>query len=303
MSGVTLDQDALPRLAAWARPPATNARLQVKRIKISAIKLTLRGAEIPNLEAVVTLGKDGGWQKFTVRDSKASLELLPLKEGGQLRANFTARAWQPPAGLRAEFSDFSATATISGDQATISAFEGRVFSGALKGTATLKWGNAMTVEGELSLKGADVAQVLAGFTRDFTASGTLETTMKFTAQGRTPDELFAAPRVTATFTLQKGTLNNLDLVRAIQSTSRSGLRGGKTPYTEITGDAQSAGNRIAYRNLKLAAGPLNATGAVDVSPTAELAGRLNVQLGTASVSIARGVLNVSSGMKDPLLGQ
>ena len=101
----------------------------------------------------------------------------------------------------------------------------------------------MAADGELSLKGADVAQVLAGFTRDFVASGTLDTSMKFTAQGQTPDELFAAPRVAATFTLQKGTLNNLDLVRAIQSTSRGGLRGGKTPYNELTGDAQSAGNR------------------------------------------------------------
>jgi hypothetical protein len=145
--------------------------------------------------------------------------------------------------------------------------------------------------------------VLATYTRDFVASGTLDTTMKFTSQGQSADELFAAPRVTATFTLQKGTLNNLDLVRAIQSTSRGGLRGGKTPYNEISGEAQAAGNRIAYRSLKLAAGPLNATGTLDVSPAAELAGRLNVQLGTASVSIARGVLNVSGGMKDLLLSQ
>jgi hypothetical protein len=40
-----------------------------------------------------------------------------------------------------------------------------------------------------------------------------------------------------------------------------------------------------------------------VSPAAELAGRLNVQLGTQSISIARGVLNVSGGIKDPLLSQ
>jgi hypothetical protein len=127
--------------------------------------------------------------------------------------------------------------------------------------------------------------------------------MKFTTQGSTPAELFAAPGVTATFTLQKGALNNVDLVRAIQSATRGGVRGGKTTYTEISGDAQAAANRIAYRNLKLAAGPLNATGTIDVSPAAELAGRLNVQLGTATVSVARGVLNVSGGMKDPSLSQ
>ena len=94
-------------------------------------------------------------------------------------------------------------------------------------------------------------------------------------------------------------LNNVDLVRAVQSGSRTGQRGGKTSYVEITGEAQSAGNRVAWRNLKLTAGPLNANGSLDVSPTAEIAGRIVVQVG----SLARGNLNVSGALKDPLLTQ
>jgi hypothetical protein len=92
-------------------------------------------------------------------------------------------------------------------------------------------------------------------------------------------------------------------VRAIQSTSRAGVRGGKTTYTELTGEAQAAGNRIAYRNLKLSAGPLTATGSIDVAATSELAGRINAQLGTPTQVIARGALNVTGGVKDPLLSQ
>ncbi len=127
--------------------------------------------------------------------------------------------------------------------------------------------------------------------------------MKFTAQGQTPDELFAAPRVAATFTLQKGTLNNVDLVRATQSTSRGGQRGGKTPYNEITGEVQTAGNQLAFRNLKLVAGPFNANGTLDVSPAAALAGRINVQIGSPTVTVARGILTVSGSLKDPVLSQ
>ncbi|MEO7729086.1 MAG: hypothetical protein ABIS45_17685, partial [Burkholderiales bacterium] len=303
LSGVVIEQDALPRLIAWSKAPAAASRLQLQHIKINAIKLALHGVEMPSLDAVITLDKDGGWQKLSVKDSKANLELTPLKEPGEMRATFTASAWTPPAGLTVEFSELAATATIRRGQATITGIEGRVFGGAFKGDAVLKWNSGLAADGELSFKNADVAQVLAGFTNNFMASGVLDTVMKFSTQGQTPDELFAAPRVTATFTLQKGTLNNLDLVRAIQSTSRAGLRGGRTPYSEISGEAQSAANRISYRNLKLTAGPLNAHGAVDVSPAGELAGRLNVQLGTQGVSIARGTLNVSGGMKDPVLSQ
>ena len=79
--------------------------------------------------------------------------------------------------------------------------------------------------------------------------------------------------------------------------------GGKTPYNEIGGDAQTSGNRIAYRNLKLTAGPLTASGTLDVSPAAELAGKLSVQFGTQAVAAARGVLTVGGALKDPLLSQ
>jgi hypothetical protein len=178
-----------------------------------------------------------------------------------------------------------------------------VLGGALKGTATMQWTQGLAAEGEFSLKGADGGATLAAFSRDFVLSGTLDTAMKFAAKGQSIAELFAAPSVNATFMLQKGTLNNVDLVRAIQSATRGGNRGGKTQFAEISGEAQSAGNRIAFRNLKLTGGPLIVSGNVDVSPTAELGGRINVQMGSATTVIARGVLNVGGALKDPSLSQ
>jgi hypothetical protein len=300
VKGLTFDQDAIPRVAGWTSAPA-KSRLQVRRLKIIGFQLALHGIELPSLDGTVTLAKDGGWQKISLRDPKMNLDFMPLKEQGQYRATFHARNWTPPICPSVEFAELGATATVTRDQATIIGIEGRIFEGALKGAVNVRWKNNLSADGELALKGADLASALAGFTRDYTASGTLDAGLKFTSQGQTAPELFAAPRVTATFALQKGTLNNVDLVRAIQSTSRGGLRGGKTPYVEITGEAQSSANRIGYRNLRLAAGPLNATGAFDVSPASQLAGRLNVQLGTQSTSIARGALNVSGGMKEPVL--
>ena len=48
---------------------------------------------------------------------------------------------------------------------------------------------------------------------------------------------------------------------------------------------------------------MNGTGAIDVSPTAELSGRLNLALGSSAVTVARGSLQVSGHLKDPLLSQ
>ncbi|HEV7820135.1 MAG TPA: AsmA-like C-terminal region-containing protein, partial [Burkholderiales bacterium] len=301
LANFTVEQDAIPQLASWIQAPA-NAKLNVRRLKITGIKLGLQGVELPNLDATVVLAKDGGWQKLSLRDLKANLEFIPLKEPGQYRANLTARAWTLPVGPRIEFAELNASAIVTREQLVVSAMEGQVFGGSFKGAVTVQWKSNLAASGEVTLKAADLSAVLAGFTRDLNATGTMDTALKFYAQGQTVDDLFAAPRVSGTFALQKGTLNNIDLVRGIQSTSRSGLRGGRTPYTEISGDVQSADGRIAYRNIKLAAGPLNATGGVDVMPAGQLGGRLNVQLGTATTTIARGALNIGGDTKAPLLG-
>ena len=121
--------------------------------------------------------------------------------------------------------------------------------------------------------------------------------MTFASQGQSPAELFAAPRVAATFTLRKGVINNVDVLRALQSPGR----GGKTPFDEITGEAQVSGNRIAYRNLALSSGRMKASGAIDVSPNAELSGRINVLVGTQTVTVTRGTLNVGGSLRNPVL--
>jgi hypothetical protein len=48
---------------------------------------------------------------------------------------------------------------------------------------------------------------------------------------------------------------------------------------------------------------MNAAGAVDISPSDGLSGRINVHLGSKNVTVARGTLSVSGSLKDPQLRQ
>ncbi len=303
LASVNIDQDVIPRFAAWAKAPAGAQRLHINRLKLNNVKLAVRGLDLPTIEGTVTFGKDGSVQEAVLRDPKVSVKLTVNKETGVLNAALTAKNWQPPYGPAVEFSELAGTANISRGQASVTGLEGRLYGGAFKGAITIKWASGVAADGEWSLSGVDISQLLPIFTRGFTASGTLDTSAKFSAQGQTPEDLFAAPRVNATFTLQKGALNNVDIVRAIQAPIRGVQRGGKTTFTEISGEAQTTGNRIAYRNLKLASGPMNATGTLDVGSGADLAGHLNAQVGTGTTIVARGALNVSGSLQDPLLSQ
>jgi hypothetical protein len=107
----------------------------------------------------------------------------------------------------------------------------------------------------------------------------------------------------ATFNIEKGSLNNVDIVRAIQNPSREGLRGGKTGFNSLSGSLQLTQKNYSYRQLHLTSGPMNAKGNVDVGTNGELSGRISVELGSKSVIVARGNLAVTGNLKTPVLRQ
>lgn len=297
---VSIEEGMVPRLAAWAQPPAGAAGLRIGRLKSHAVKLALRGIDLPNFEATVAFGKNGGMQKMLLRDAKVNLELTVLKNG-ELRANFIAKNWRFPLGPALEFTDLAGAAAITGGHIAVSGIDGVLYGGALKGAVTIRWGNPLAVEGEFSLKGSDIGQLLPAFTREFGAHGVLDMNAKFALQGQSRDGLFAAPRVAARFTLLNGALDNVDLLRSFQSAGRVARDGGNTSFNVLTGDAQAVANRVSFRNLELISAPLDCTGAIDVSPAGELSGRLSLISGSQTVTVARGTLNVRGSIKNPRL--
>jgi uncharacterized protein involved in outer membrane biogenesis len=215
--------------------------------------------------------------------------------------NLSASGWAPPIGPGLQFDELTLAAVINRQQANVTRIEGRVGSAVIKGVAKVNWGNSVRVAGELNVSNGDLGQLLARFTREFSASGTLSANMTYVVQGSTLSGLFNNPRLEASFNIEKGVLNNVDLVRAIQSPSRDGIRGGKTSFDVLAGSLEITGNRYSYRQLRLNSGPMNASGNFDLTPDGDLSGRISAELGTKSVVVARGILNVAGNLKAPLL--
>ena len=51
----------------------------------------------------------------------------------------------------------------------------------------------------------------------------------------------------------------------------------------------------------MTSGPLNATGAINIGGDGSIAGRLNAELGSKGLVVARGSLNITGSVGDPLL--
>lgn len=304
LTNVKIDPSVLPRFAEFAKARTAETQLNVGLLKISGVKMTLGNIELPSFDATVTMTPAGAFQKAQIQHAKITLDLLPIKENGSLRVNFNGKGITPTIGVGMEFAFLQGSAVVDMHQAVISGLDARVANGSLGGGFNLAWDEKQfRAQGELTLKGADLALLLPGFTREFQSTGTLDVTTKFSSQGATLDELFTTPTASSTFSASKGTLNNIDLVRAVQSRSKTPQRGGRTPFNEISGEAQAAGGRLAFRNLKLVSGPMNGSGTVDVTAGSELSGRIDLVLGSQSVTVARGTLTVGGSLKDPQLNQ
>ena len=298
-NSVTADQDALAAAAGWIRAQSGAQPLVVRKLRLNRVRLGLRGFDVPIFDADFALARDGTLQKALLTDGKMRIGLAPKDKAWQV--NLDARGWTAPIGPRLEFDDLAATAVIDREQAVVTRIEGRVARSAVKGVAKLNWGGDIRAAGEFSITNGDLGRLLAAFTRDFAANGTLNANVSYAVRGSTLATLFANPRIEANFNIEKGTLSNVDIVRAIQSPLRDGVRGGNTKFDVLAGSLQIAGNRYSYRQLRLNSGPMNANGSFDIAPEGELSGRITAEVGTKSVIVARGALTVAGSVKAPLL--
>jgi len=296
---LTSDQESLALLPAWIRPQGGAQPLNVRRVQLNAAKVTVKNLDTPIFNGDITLGPDGALQRAVLSDSKSRFELTPRE--GAMRVALDGRNWRLPLGPAVEFDDIVMEAIVEPQQASITAFTGKIGRATIKGSARASWGSGVRLEGDFAVTNGELAQLMANFTRDFSATGTLTANITYALEGTTLQNLFADPRVEASFNVEKGSINNVDIIRAIQSPSRDGVRGGKTGFNSLAGSMRLANRGYSYRQLQLSSGPMNASGSVDVAPDGALSGRISTQLGSKTVIVARGNLVVSGNLKTPML--
>lgn len=295
---VTLDQGALGIVSAWTQVQQGEPVLQVPRVKLKAVKLASRGVELPQFDVDASIGAKGELRKATFTVGTARFDVTPKDKTWEV--TLSASGWKPFIGPAVEFDDIEATAVVEGNQATVSQYKGRIGGGAISGQGKISWNNAIQASGNIKLENGRLNTLMPFFTRDFTASGTLGLNATYTMSGATVPTLFDAARLDGTFSIAGGEFNNVDVTRALQAAKATGLRGGKTRFENLTGAVQVSGNQYSYRQLQLSHGAMNASGNVEVSGGA-LSGRINAEVGSKGVVVARGGLSPSGTLKDPVL--
>ena len=225
------------------------------------------------------------------------MAITPKNDGFEV--NIAANDWQPPLWPNLTFTELHAKAMATSGGMRISEIEGRLYSGKAKGSATIKWGDLWSAEGDLNIENILLAEAMPALTNDIELSGKLDAKTIYSMQSRDLGTLFDNPRIKASFNVRDGSIGNIDLARAIQPRAIE-TTGGKTLFASLSGSMTLDGKHYQYRQMKLAAGLLSASGEADIMPNKQLSGKTSVEMKLPS-STVHARLTLSGDLKQPVL--
>jgi hypothetical protein len=292
--GGTVEKEALMRMPAWLNTSMADERMRVRRLSLRGVKVEMQTIKLPTLNADVKFRRDGAIVSAAIETADRKLTVDIENDDRAAEVVLRASQWVLPIGAPLELSDFTGRGTIAGSGLNLSQWEATLYGGQAKGSAAISWRSRWTLTSQFEFAGVETEDLLAVFSNTAKASGSASARGTLSAQSASVDGLLDRPSVRASFTVKKGSLDGVDLVRALQS-RRTGTRGGSTRFEELTGEVAIADGRFSYRNIELSAGILSARSNFNIASNQDLSGRVSVALRSPSQRLNAN-LNVSGNL-------
>ncbi|HEX5362902.1 MAG TPA: AsmA-like C-terminal region-containing protein [Gallionella sp.] len=197
------------------------------------------------------------------------------------------------------FDQIQSHVVLGPRQMEMSGLTAVLYGGVLTGGMSIKHDNEM-LNGQVSVHEINMSPLVKALTNEVLFSGKLDSEAKFSMSldrlDRFPENLM----LTGNFHLRDGVLSKVDLVQAVSSQSKAEAKGGVTKFDDLTGTINVNASGYHFRAIKISSGSLKADGRVDVAPTLQLNGVLDVDVkGTAGL-VSMPVV-VSGTLNDPVV--
>jgi hypothetical protein len=288
IDGLQLPQVFVAR-ALWGK--GDDHALRVDRVTVTHLTLELQGKAVPGFDLEAVFGP-AGLQSAELSRPENDLSVTLQVEGGKTQIEASARRFVMPFADRLELEALSAKGTVSALGLDFSEFSARSFDGAVSGSVRLNWRDGWRLEGKIKATGIDATKLGV----PVFSGGRLDGEGNYAMRAAAPEKLLDALRLDGSFSVQNGTIANIDLTRLVQ---RESAEGGSTPFSELSGSVLAEEGRIQLRQLRLAAGTLSSGGGeADVDAQGNLSGRMLLQVHTQS-TLGLALLGIAGTLKQP----
>src|SRR5436309_1027132 len=241
LKSLEVENATFPRefLPALLQDKGRRRSLGVQRISAKGLKLDIPELNLPALEVNAILS-DGALQSVAIFNAERRLSVKLQPQGERAGIEISADAFPLPIGLDLTLSEFLAKGTVTKGELALSEAEARAFGGRLLGNVRLRWSNGWSMEGEFAVRQMDAGKIAA----PLLAGGTLQGKGVYSMKGLLPERMILNAQLDGNFTIQKGSITNVDMTRLLQGSSSGG---GTTLFSEMSGGVSADSNRLLVR--------------------------------------------------------
>jgi hypothetical protein len=299
-SGLTIGQDNLHRPLQWMSASNKQGKLKFDQIFLEKTSIALHGLELPPFDGDIKLTPNGELQSMTLNtsDRSAVIQITPINETYAI--DMVANGWQSPIGAPVVFDGLHAIGVIDNNQMTFSQIKGRLYGGNLKASMAVDWTNLWTATGTFKLSEVELEEMMPNFTREASLKGPLTSDATFTLEANEFATILDTPEINASFSVDDGAINGIDLVRAIRASNKNDAINGSTGFNKFSGKLLLKDGQYQYKQLALKAGKLEVYGEARVLANQNLSGEINVSLAMQSRQL-QSHLNLSGKLGSPTL--
>ena len=264
------------------------------RIVAKNAKLNSKSFSLPVLNAKISLGEDGAWQQIALETPDHDTTLLLKPQGEGARIEVETNAFSMPLHPAFILQDVVAEGVIRRGELQFNELKGGIYDGYLSGTAKLEWGAGWSLSGEIKVRALDPGRFAPALLQE----GQLTGNAVYSMRASTYNGMFAAPRLEGGFDVRNGVLLGVNLGRLLHGDAI----GGKTRFSELTGNFLSEAGNTQLRQIRLRSGPVRAEGNAEIDAGKRIGGRFGVEL-RSPVAHVRANLRISGTLSDPHLSR
>ena len=276
----------LQNASAWLQQLANVDQYQVSRMVISQGTLDADAFQLTGVEGELNFNPDGKFTQANLRANAGKFTLgINATPEDKLQVAITVRGSALPLLPNWSFDELNAKGALSNDELQISDFDARILGGVVQGNASISWRSGWRAQGALSAKKITMQQL------NHLLEGNLEGSARFKMTSMDLADLTDSVVLDGSFTANDGMISGMDIVETARMRSKENLSGGRTHFNGLSGLISYANNAYHFKQVKVAAGMLNATATFDVAKQ-QLSGKMSVRLsihdGAAPVDLQMG---------------
>jgi hypothetical protein len=282
IEGLNIDQEHFGQPLQWINNVGKAQHLRIEQINLKNVSLKIQDLELGPFVGKVGLSEARELNNLDLSSADHALTVQILSQGGRFNIAITASNWQLPVNPKIVFDELNAKGELNQHQINFSQIKGEIYGGSFTANAVMGWGSQWSATGSFNLAKVSAPLILKAFSSASSIDGKLNLEGSFSCKSTEAANLTEDSDVTANFDISNGSLNGVELTRAVLSRGNQSLAGDTTHFDKLSGSVQVKSGLYQYRKLMLESPQFHAKGSVDVLPNQDISGKISANLAAQS---------------------